>query len=59
MVAGQVQPPRIDLANEDHIRSDVRANWPAETARELRSTTSDVLDRSLRSYPVRAHLADT
>ena len=47
----------MDLANEDRIRSDVRANWPAETARELRSSTSDVLDLSVRSYPGPGHLA--
>ena len=31
MVAGSVAPPRLDLANEDLIRSHVHAIWLAET----------------------------
>ena len=31
MVAGQVQPPRLDLANEDLVRAHVHAVWLAET----------------------------
>ncbi len=30
MVAGQVQPPRLDLANADLVRSHVHAVWLAE-----------------------------
>ena len=31
MVAGSVAPPRLDLANEDLVRSHVHAIWLAET----------------------------
>ncbi len=44
MVAGKVAPPRIDLANEDLIRSHVHAVWLAETGRDLHQSLLDVLD---------------
>ena len=45
MVAGAVNPPNIDLANEDLIRSHLQAVWLAETGVKLGSSVSDVLDR--------------
>ena len=44
MVAGAVNPPNIDLANEDLIRSHVQAVWLAETGIELGRSVKDVLD---------------
>ncbi len=44
MVAGAVTPPRIDLANEDLIRSHVQALWLAETGADLGQSLADVLD---------------
>ncbi|PPF18484.1 DEAD/DEAH box helicase [Rathayibacter sp. AY1A4] len=48
MVAGQVIPPRLDLANEDLVRSHMQAIWLAEvlatSARGLGSSMKDVLD---------------
>ena len=35
MVAGAVAPPRLDLANEDLVRSHVHAIWLAETGLKL------------------------
>ncbi|MGH9119070.1 MAG: DEAD/DEAH box helicase [Acidimicrobiales bacterium] len=46
MVSGQVNPPRLDLANEDLIRSHVHAIWLAETGIDLRSSLRDILDHS-------------
>ncbi|GAA2034088.1 DEAD/DEAH box helicase [Nocardiopsis rhodophaea] len=46
MVAGSVQPPRLDLANEDLIRSHVQAIWLAETGAHLGSGMADILDVS-------------
>ena len=43
MVAGQVQPPRLDLANEDLVRSHVHAIWLAEAL----AATQDGLGRSM------------
>ena len=44
MVAGAVTPPRLDLANEDLIRSHVHAIWLAETKMSLGKSLGDVLD---------------
>ena len=35
MVGGSVAPPRLDLANEDLIKSHVQAIWLAETGQDL------------------------
>ena len=45
MVAGVVNPPNIDLANEDLIRSHLQAVWLAETGVKLGQSVRDVLDR--------------
>ena len=45
MVAGAVNPPSIDLANEDLVRSHLQAVWLAETGVGLGSSVRDVLDR--------------
>ena len=44
MVAGVVNPPNIDLANEDLIRSHLQAVWLAETGVKLGKSVRDVLD---------------
>jgi hypothetical protein len=44
MVGGSVAPPRLDLANEDLVRSHVQAVWLAETGQDLRGSLTDVLD---------------
>ena len=43
MVGGSVAPPRLDMANEDLIRSHVHAIWLAETGADLGSRMTDVL----------------
>ncbi len=45
MVAGAVNPPTIDLANENLIRSHLQAVWLAETGVKLGSSVRDVLNR--------------
>ncbi len=44
MVGGSVAPPRLDLANEDLVRSHVQAIWLAETGQDLRGSLTQVLD---------------
>ena len=44
MVGGSVAPPRLDLANEDLVRSHVHAIWLAETGQDLHGSLTDVLD---------------
>ncbi|MBI2776619.1 MAG: DEAD/DEAH box helicase [Chloroflexi bacterium] len=44
MVGGQVRPPRLDLTNEDLIRSHIHAIWLAETNLDLKSSLADLLE---------------
>ena len=44
MVAGSVQPPRLDLANEDLVRSHVHAVWLAETDQSMMARITDLLE---------------
>lgn len=44
MVTGAVTPPRLDLGNEDLIRSHIQAIWLAETKQSLGSSLKDLLD---------------
>lgn len=44
MVSGSVVPPRIDLTNEDLVRSHVHAIWLAETDQSLHSSITDIVD---------------
>jgi hypothetical protein len=56
MVSGRVQPPRLDLANEDLVRSHVQALWLAETGRDLGRSVAEVLSLGQPGYPVRPEL---
>ncbi|MEY8040050.1 helicase-related protein [Saccharopolyspora cebuensis] len=59
MVAGSVAPPRLDLANEDLIRSHVQAIWLAELGGEqLDRSIANLLDLSKPDYPLLGELAD-
>ncbi|MEN6621352.1 MAG: helicase-related protein, partial [Smithella sp.] len=49
MVSGAVTPPRIDLTNEDLVRSHVQAIWLAESGLSLGVSLKDLLD--LSTYP--------
>ena len=46
MVAGAVSPPRLDLTNEDLIRSHIQALWLTETRLSLGRSLADILDLS-------------
>ena len=56
MVAGSVVAPRLDLTNEDLIRSHVHAMWLAETDQSMKSSITDLLEAdgdkpTLRFFP--------
>ncbi|MFI2712230.1 protein kinase [Micromonospora sp. NPDC018662] len=55
MVAGTVAAPRLDLANEDLVRSHVQAIWLAETGLKLGRAVPDSIDIS---YPEDSRLPD-
>jgi hypothetical protein len=46
MVAGQVRPPRLELANEDLVRSHVHAIWLRAVDKSLGRSLSELLDVS-------------
>jgi len=46
MVAGVVAPPRLDLANEDLVRSHVQAIWLAESGLKLGRAIPEIIDVS-------------
>ncbi|MCX5210069.1 protein kinase [Kitasatospora sp. NBC_00240] len=69
MVAGQVAPPRLDLANEDLVRSHLQGIWLAETAMRLGRAVPDVIDVTYdpngeerpdpeMPLPLRSHIRD-
>ena len=59
MVSGVVNPPTIDLANEDLIRSHLHSVWLAETGVELGTSVCDVLNREQPAeLPLHEHLAE-
>ena len=58
MVAGIVNPPTIDLANEDLVRSHLHSVWLAETNVKLGQSVSEVLDMNESDrLPLLDHLA--
>jgi hypothetical protein len=62
MVAGQVEAPRLDLANADLVRSHVHAVWLAEvltgTRQGLGRSLAEVLDLTHPGMPVRPDLVE-
>lgn len=52
MVSGAVAPPRIDLANEDLVRSHVHAVWLTEVALDLGGSVKDILDLEDEDLPL-------
>ena len=46
MVSGKVRPPRLDLTNEDLLRSHIHAIWLSETHMSLGRSLKDILDVS-------------
>ncbi len=57
MVAGAVQPPSLDLSNEDLIRSHIHAVWLAETGLSLEHSIIEILDASIPDYPLKDNIA--
>lgn len=59
MVAGSVQPPLLDLGNEELVVSHCHAIWLAESGVELAPAIAEVLDltRGDGKYPLRADVA--
>jgi len=63
MVAGSVAPPRVDVANEELVRSHIHAIWLTEAGLNLRESLKDLLNVDERpgmplNEEVLAHLDD-
>ena len=60
MVAGQVEAPRLDLANEDLVRAHVHSVWLTHSGLNLGSKMGELLDLSgdEPSLELLAHVAD-
>ena len=59
MVAGEVTSPRIELANEELIRSHIHAIWLTETGQRLGQTLSEVLDLTDDELPLLTSIRDS
>jgi serine/threonine protein kinase len=68
MVAGSVAPPRLDMGNEDLIRSHVHGIWLAETGCKLGTAMPQLIDVAVPEHgsrrpdpplPLHRDLADT
>lgn len=55
MVAGSVIAPRLDLTNQDLIRTHVHAIWLAETNQSMRSSITDLLEADGDTPTLRVH----
>ncbi|MCS6997568.1 MAG: DEAD/DEAH box helicase, partial [Casimicrobiaceae bacterium] len=58
MVAGAVNPPALDLGNEDLVRAHLHAIWLARTGVSLRQSIQELLDTNQQNYPLRPEIAD-
>ncbi|HEY3489805.1 MAG TPA: DEAD/DEAH box helicase [Candidatus Deferrimicrobiaceae bacterium] len=58
MVAGSVNPPTLDLANEDLVKSHLHAVWLAETGQKLENSVKGILGtEDNENLPLRTDLA--
>ena len=53
MVAGVVAPPKLELANQDLIKSHVYSIWLAHTGVYLEDSMNKILDLELENYPLK------
>jgi superfamily II DNA/RNA helicase len=53
MVAGVVEPPRLDLGNEELIRSHVRAIWLSKVGLPLGNSVANIIDLNLEGHPLK------
>ncbi|MFM7537366.1 MAG: helicase-related protein, partial [Acidimicrobiales bacterium] len=58
MIAGQVAPPRLELANEDLLRAHVHAVWLAHSGMDLGRSLKEVLDLDRPGLPLLDRVAD-
>jgi ATP-dependent helicase YprA (DUF1998 family)/RNA polymerase subunit RPABC4/transcription elongation factor Spt4 len=57
MVAGNVRPPRLDLANEALLQAHVQALWLAQVRLKLGQSIEEVIDTDVDDLPLRTNAA--
>jgi hypothetical protein len=57
MVAGNVRPPRLDLANESLLRAHLHAMWLAEVRLPLGQSVEQIVDVDQEELPLQPHAA--
>ncbi len=58
MIAGAVQPARIDLTNESLLRAHIQSNWLSRCEVNLDSSIAQVLDLESPRYPLRPEIRE-
>jgi len=53
MVAGSVRAPRLDLANEDLLRTHIHAEWLAQVGLSLGNSIGDLMELQQEDLPLR------
>lgn len=56
MIAGAVQPARIDLVNQELLRAHLHSNWLSRVELKLEPKISDILDPDIDGYPLREEI---
>lgn len=56
MVAGAVAPPKLELGNQDLIRSHIYSLWLSQTGARLGSSMNEILDLDGDDYPLKTDL---
>ncbi|PPS43922.1 DEAD/DEAH box helicase [Chroococcidiopsis sp. TS-821] len=56
MVAGVVAPPKLELANQDLVRSHVHSIWLAHTGVYLDDSMNKILELDLDGYPLKENV---
>ncbi len=58
IVAGQVRPPKLDLTNEDLIKTHIHAIWLAKTGVSLGQSIDKVVELGEEGYPLKAEVRE-
>lgn len=58
MVAGVVVPPKLELGNQDLIKSHLHSLWLAHTGLYLENSMNQILDLEADSYPLKETIRD-
>ncbi len=56
MVAGAVAPPKLELANQDLLKSHVYSVWLGQAGLEFGESMNQILDLDLPDYPLKQNL---